>query len=224
MTPASRNIEAGFFLPGMWLGYSRTMAIVALTGGIGSGKSLAARYFADLGARVIDADQLSREVIERGSEGFDEVLAAFGDSILRNGEIDRRALSDLIFADTESKRKLEGIIHPRVRRAFEEAVSHLSSDEILIYEIPLLVETGAADRFDYVITVESDLDARRARLQSRGMLLSEIEARFQAQANSEDRESLADYVIHNNSTKDALFRQVENLWENALPHWQRGRG
>ena len=199
------------------------MLIVALTGGIGSGKSLAARYFSDLGARVIDADQLAREVIERGSPGFDEVLAAFGDSILRNGEIDRRALSDLIFADAEAKRKLEEIIHPRVRRAFEQAISNVGSDEILIYEIPLLVETGAAKRFDYVLTVESDLDARRARLQSRGMLPSEIEARFAAQARAEDREAVADYVIHNNSTQDALLREVENLWENVLPHWLRER-
>lgn len=199
------------------------MLIVALTGGIGSGKSLAARYFAEMGARVIDADQLAREVIERGSPGFDEVLAAFGDSILRNGEIDRRALSDLIFADAKAKRILEEIIHPRVRRAFEEAISNLGSDEILIYEIPLLVETGAAKRFDYVLTVESDLDARRARLQSRGMLPSEIAARIAAQARAEDREAVADYVIHNNSTQDALLREVENLWENVLPHWQRER-
>ena len=199
------------------------MLIVALTGGIGSGKSLAARYFAEMGARVIDADQLAREVIERGSPGFDEVLAAFGDSILRNGAIDRRALSDLIFADAKAKRILEEIIHPRVRRAFEGAISNLGSDEILIYEIPLLVETGAAKRFDYVLTVESDLDARRARLQSRGMLPSEIEARIAAQARTEDREAVADYVIHNNSTQDALLREVENLWENVLPHWQRER-
>ncbi len=199
------------------------MLIVALTGGIGAGKSLVARYFAEMGARVIDADQLAREVIERGSPGFDEVLAAFGDSILRNGEIDRRALSDLIFSEAESKRKLEEIIHPRVRRAFEAAISNLGADEILIYEIPLLVETGAAERFDYVLTVESDHDVRRARLQSRGMLPSEIEARIAAQVRAEDREAVADYVIHNNSTQDALLREVENLWKNVFPHWQSER-
>jgi len=197
--------------------------IVALTGGIGSGKSLAARYFADLGAYVIDADQLSREVVARGSDGFDEVVSAFGDSILRNGDLDRRALSDLIFADQDAKRKLEEIIHPRVRHAFEEAINNLGADDILIYEIPLLVETGAAERFDYIITVESDPDARRERLQSRGLLPSEIEGRIQAQATTEARVAGADYVILNNSTEDALLREVENLWENVLPNWKRER-
>ena len=200
------------------------MLIVGLTGGIGSGKSLAARYFADLGAHVIDADQLSREVVERGSDGFDEVVSAFGDSILRNGDLDRRALSDLIFADKDAKRKLEEIIHPRVRRAFENAVNNLDTDEILIYEIPLLVETGAAERFDSVITVESDRAARTERLKKRGMLPSEIEARIQSQATAEAREAVADYVIFNNSTEDALLREVENLWENVLPHWKREKG
>ncbi|MBI3429898.1 MAG: dephospho-CoA kinase [Actinobacteria bacterium] len=197
------------------------MLIVGLTGGIGSGKSLVARYFADLGAHVIDADQLSREVVERGSAGFDEVVSAFGDAILRNGDLDRRALSNLIFANKDAKRKLEEIIHPRVRRAFEEAVNNLEPDGILIYEIPLLVEAGAAERFDFVITVESDIVARRERLQKRGMIPSEIESRFQAQATAEAREVVADYVILNNSTEDALLREVENLWEVILPNWQR---
>ena len=200
------------------------MLIVGLTGGIGSGKSLVARYFADLGAHVIDADQLSREVVERGSDGFDEVLSVFGDSILRNGDLDRRALSDLIFTDKDARRKLEEIIHPRVRRAFEEVVNNLGADDILIYEIPLLVETGAAERFDSVITVESDHAARTERLKKRGMLPSEIEARIQSQATAEAREAVADYVIFNNSTEDALLREVEKLWESVLPDWKREKG
>jgi dephospho-CoA kinase len=195
--------------------------VVGLTGGIGSGKSHVAGYFADLGARVIDADQLAREVVERGTDGFDEVVSTFGDSVLLNGDLDRRALADLVFANEDAKRKLEGIIHPRVRRAFEESVNNLKENEILIYEIPLLVETGAAERFDFVITVESDIESRRERLRKRGMLPSQIEARIHAQASAQARTAVANYVILNNSSEDFLLREVEHLWEDVLPKWQR---
>lgn len=197
------------------------MLVVGLTGGIGSGKSHVAGYFADLGARVIDADQLARDVVERGTDGFDEVVAAFGDSVLRNGDLDRHALAEIVFADKDAKRKLEEIIHPRVRRAFEESISSLKEDEILIYEIPLLVEAGAGGRFDFVITVESEIETRRERLKKRGMFPSQIEARIQAQASAEARIAVANYVILNNSSEDFLLREVEHLWEDVLPKWQR---
>ena len=108
------------------------MRVIGLTGGIGCGKSLAAQYFSELGALVIDADQLARAAIERGSQGFDEAVSIFGDSILNNGDIDRRALGEIIFKDPDAKKKLEGIIHPFVRQQFEEAVSSLKADETLI--------------------------------------------------------------------------------------------
>jgi dephospho-CoA kinase len=190
------------------------MRVIALTGGIGCGKSLAAQYFAELGAMVIDADQLARASIERGSQGFDEVVSFFGDSILNNGDIDRRALGELIFKDAEAKRKLESIVHPFVRREFEEAVASLKSDEVLVYEIPLLVETGAQDRFDIVITVESDLENRIARLRQRGMHISEIEGRIAAQATREQRVEVADFLIENDGSEDELLRQVENIWDS----------
>jgi dephospho-CoA kinase len=187
------------------------MRVIALTGGIGCGKSLAAQYFAELGALVIDADQLARASIERGSQGFDEVVSFFGDSILNNGDIDRRALGELIFKDAEAKRKLESIVHPFVRREFEEAVASLKSDEVLVYEIPLLVETGAQDRFDIVVTVESDLENRIARLRQRGMHISEIEGRIAAQATREQRVEVADFLIENDGSEDELLRQVETF-------------
>jgi dephospho-CoA kinase len=190
------------------------MRVIALTGGIGCGKSLAAQYFAELGALVIDADQLARASIERGSQGFDEVVSFFGDSILNNGDIDRRALGELIFKDAEAKRKLESIVHPFVRREFEEAVASLKSDEVLVYEIPLLVETGAQDRFDIVVTVESDLENRIARLRQRGMHISEIEGRIAAQATREQRVEVADFLIENDGSEDELLRQVENIWDS----------
>ena len=189
------------------------MLIVALTGGIGSGKSLAAQYFSDLGARVVDADQLARVAIERGSEGFDEVILRFGEKIMRDGDIDRKALAEIIFADPQAKEDLEAIIHPRVRELFAEVVADLNADEILVYEIPLLVETAAAKNFDLVITVEADLELRKDRLRKRGMFISEIERRIAAQATREDRQALADFVIVNDGDEDGLLRAVENLWE-----------
>jgi len=189
------------------------MLIVALTGGIGAGKSLAAQYFSQLGARVVDADHLARVAIERGSEGFAEVILRFGEEITRNGDIDRKALAEIIFADPKAKADLEAIIHPRVRELFAEVVADLSADEILIYEIPLLAETGSANNFDLVITVEADLEIRKERLRKRGMFISEIERRIATQASREERVALADYVIVNDGDEDGLLRAVENLWE-----------
>jgi dephospho-CoA kinase len=189
------------------------MLIVALTGGIGAGKSLAAQYFSDLGARVVDADQLARVAIERGSEGFDEVILRFGEKIMHNGDIDRKALAEIIFSDAQAKEDLEAIIHPRVRGLFLEVVADLKPDEILIYEIPLLAESGSAKNFDLVITVEADLEIRKDRLRKRGMFISEIERRLAAQATREDRQALADFVIVNDGDEDGLLRAVENLWE-----------
>jgi len=190
------------------------MRIIALTGGIGAGKSLVAQYFSELGARVVDADQLSRVAIERGSEGFDEVLLRFGESILRDGDIDRKALAEIVFADASARADLEAIIHPRVRELFTDVVADLAPDETLIYEIPLLVESNAAANFDLVITVEADLEIRKERLRKRGMFISENERRIAAQASREEREAQADHIITNDGDEDALLRSVENLWED----------
>jgi len=195
--------------------------LVALTGGIGAGKSLVAGYFADLGARVVDADQLSRVAIERGSKGFDAVVAEFGDGILRNGDIDRRALGEKVFNNANARAKLEAIIHPLVRTQFDDLVSSLRENEIMIYEIPLLVETRAQDRFNVVITVESDSTLRESRLRERGLLQSEIASRMSAQASSAERIAVADYVIENSASTDQLLRQVEHLWEIVLPSLER---
>ena len=194
--------------------YSLGMRVIGLTGGIGCGKSLAAQYFAELGALVIDADQLARAAIERGSDGFDKVVTLFGDSILKDGNIDRRALGELIFKDAKAKTQLENIVHPFVRREFEGAVASLKGDQVLVYEIPLLVETKAQERFDVVITVESEMENRIARLRGRGMHISEIEGRIAAQATREQRIEVADFLIENDGSEDELLRQVENIWDS----------
>lgn len=192
------------------------MLVVALTGGIGSGKSTVARNFAELGALVVDADQLARMVIERGTEGFAEVLLRFGEEIILNGDIDRKKLADIVFSDEVARKDLEAIIHPRVQALFAEAVADLDHDDILIYEIPLLVETGAAEKFDFVITVESDIELRKARLLKKGLYISQIEKRIASQASESSREAVADAVIRNDGDEDALLRKVENLWESVL--------
>jgi len=192
------------------------MLVVALTGGIGAGKSAVAQNFAELGALVIDADQLARIAIERGSDGFAEVLLRFGEELILNGDIDRKKLAEIIFSDEQARRDLEAIIHPRVQVMFAEAVADLDHDDILIYEIPLLAETNAAEKFDYVITVEADLELRKARLLKRGLYISQIEKRMAAQASEESRTALADTVIRNDGDEDSLLRQVENLWESVL--------
>ena len=192
------------------------MLVVALTGGIGAGKSTVAQNFAELGALVIDADQLARIAIERGSNGFAEVILRFGEDLILNGDIDRKKLAEVIFSDDKARRDLEAIIHPRVQAMFAEAVADLDHDDILIYEIPLLAETNAAEKFDYVITVEADLELRKERLLKRGLYISQIEKRMAAQASEESRTALADTVIRNDGDEDSLLRQVENLWESVL--------
>ena len=190
------------------------MLVVGLTGGIGAGKSSVAENFAHLGAVVVDADQLARIAIERGSEGFDEVVLRFGESILRNGDIDRKALAEIVFSDENARKDLEGIIHPRVRDLFIGVVTDLEHDQILIYEIPLLVETSSQGNFDFIITVEADLELRKERLLKRGMYISEINRRIDSQASESSRVTVADAVIRNDGDEDTLLRAVENLWED----------
>ncbi len=192
------------------------MIKVALTGGIGSGKSAAGDFFEDLGAVVVDADQLARDVIERGTDGFDELVATFGDEILTNGILDRSKLGQIVFADPGARKTLEGIIHPRVAEAFDEIVEDSPEDAVIIYQIPILVETKGQNRFDYVITVEASLENRIARLKDRGLKGYEIEARMKAQATDEQRAEIADSVFKNDGDLDSLLRQVENIYEDVL--------
>ena len=192
------------------------MLLVALTGGIGSGKSLAAEYFAELGAQVLDFDQLARDVIERGTEGFDEVLTRFGDEVLSQGVIDRSKLAQIVFSESSARLDLEAIVHPRIREEFNLVVSRLQRGSILISQIPLLVESKNEYQFEFVITVSASEELRRARLLERGMKDFQITKRIEAQSTDQAREAIADAVIHNTGDKDHLLRQVENLYEDRL--------
>jgi dephospho-CoA kinase len=192
------------------------MLKVALTGGIGSGKSLVGEYLEELGAIVIDSDELARTAIERGSPGYEDVLAAFGDEILTEGEIDRKKLAARVFSDEPARKQLEAIIHPRVRETAEKLTRNLGADAIVVNQIPLLFETDGAKRFDYVITVECAEGIRVERLKERGMKEYEISKRMQAQASDEQRASIADFVLKNEGSIDQLQRAVQDLWRNQL--------
>ena len=192
------------------------MLRVALTGGIGSGKSLVGEILEELGALVIDSDQLAREVIERGSPGYEEVVTAFGDSILSEGQIDRSKLAAVVFNESDLRKKLESIIHPLVREAAEKLARKLPSGAILINQIPLLVESDGAKRFDYVVTVSADEEIRRERLRLRGLKDYEITQRMAAQVSDSEREKIANYIIRNDASIDELTRAVEALMANEL--------
>ena len=192
------------------------MLRVALTGGIGSGKSLVGEILEELGALVIDSDQLAREVIERGSPGYEEVVTAFGDSILSEGQIDRSKLAAVVFNESDLRKKLESIIHPLVREAAEKLARKLPSGAILINQIPLLVESDGAKRFDYVVTVSADEEIRRERLRLRGLKDYEITQRMAVQVSDSEREKIANYIIRNNGSIDELTRAVEQLMASEL--------
>lgn len=198
------------------------MLKVALTGGIGSGKSAVAEMLEECGAIILDSDQLARDVIERGTQGYETVLAAFGDAILSDGEIDRAKLAGIVFQDEMKRKKLEGIIHPLVRDAAETLMKKVPADSVVVNQIPLLVETNGAKRFDYVITVSASEETRRSRLLERGLKDYEITKRMQAQVDDAARESISDTVLINEGSLDELQRQVEELWRSTLKPMSQG--
>lgn len=189
------------------------MLLVALTGGIGSGKTMVGEIFAELGALVVDSDQLAREVVERGSKGFDLIVTEFGDEILKNGDLDRAALASLIFKDPKKRAKLEEITHPLIRQSFAKIVSSAGSDSIIINQIPLLVKSKHDYKFDHVITISAPENIRTERLLKRGLTLSQIDQRMKAQATDTQREGISDTVIVNDKSEQELITQVEKVWE-----------
>jgi dephospho-CoA kinase len=189
------------------------MLIVALTGGIGSGKSTVGELFQQLGAVVVDSDQLAREVVERGSLGFEQIVTLFGDEILKNGEINRSTLSEIIFKDPAKRKELEQITHPLIRKAFSDIVSKSGDQAIVINQIPLLVESKYEYNFDHVITVSTSEDKRIERLLAKGYTREQIQNRMKSQASDLEREKIADSIIQNNEGEIELLAQVENIWE-----------
>ena len=192
------------------------MLRVALTGGIGSGKSSAAEIFAALGAVVVDSDEIARKVLDRESVGFGEVVAAFGDQILAAGEIDRKKLGQLVFSDAIARKKLEQITHPLIRKEFERIIKNVPENSIVINQIPLLAESKYDYKFDYVIAISAPIEVRKNRLLERGMKSYEIEQRLAAQASDSDRAKIANEVIENSGDLSQLTTNVEKVWRKLL--------
>jgi dephospho-CoA kinase len=187
---------------------------VGLTGGVASGKSTVSAIFAELGAVVVDADVLAREVVAPGTDGLAAIVAAFGDEVLTaDGALDRPAMGALVFADAEKRRVLEGIIHPRVRARAAEIEASAPADVVVVHDIPLLTETGQAASFDAVVVVDVPVETQVARMVGlRGMTREEAESRIAAQATREDRLAIATYVVENAGTLEQLRARVAEVY------------
>jgi dephospho-CoA kinase len=186
---------------------------VGLTGGIGSGKSAVSARLAARGAVVIDSDVLAREAVARGTDGLAEVVEVFGEVLTPEGDLDRPAVGRIVFGDEEARRKLESIIHPRVRARAAEIEASAPGDAVVVHDIPLLVETGQADKFDVVLVVDVPRELQVERLTgARGMTAEEAEARIASQASRQDRLAAADLVVDNSGTLEDLDRLVGEVW------------
>jgi dephospho-CoA kinase len=196
---------------------------VGLTGGIGSGKSTVARRLVQRGARLVDADVLAREVVEPGSDGLAEIVAAFGTAVLDvDGALDRPALAAVVFGDRAARERLNGIVHPRVRRRSDQLIAAAPPDAIVVQDIPLLVEGAMASRFPLVVVVHAEADERIERLvRQRGMTEADARARVDAQADDEDRRAVADVWLDNSGAPTALDAAVDELWQHRLVPFER---
>jgi len=192
------------------------MLLVGLTGGIGAGKSTVARLLSERGATVIDADAIVRELYEPGTQVYRRVVERFGEKVVSdNGGIDRARIASIVFSDDDARHALNAIVHPEVMRVIAERVDTLSaSDEVVVLDVPLLVEVGGREGLDHVVVVEAGDDVRVARLGTdRGMAVDEARARMSVQASTEQRRALADVVLTNDGDIGNLRAQVDPLWE-----------
>ncbi len=195
------------------------MVRIGLTGGIASGKSSVSARLTELGAVVIDADVLARQVVSPGTPGLAAVVAEFGEQVLTaDGQLDRPAMGRLVFHDPNARKRLEAIVHPLVRARAAEIEAMAPEGSVVVHDIPLLVESGQADRFDVVVVVDVDDVVQRQRLRDlRGMTDAESSARIAAQASREQRLAAADHVIANNGTPEDLRASVDRLWADLRP-------
>lgn len=200
------------------------MLRVGLTGGTGAGKSTAARRLAGLGAVVVDADALAREVVAPGTAGLAAVVAEFGEQVLGpDGALDRAALGAVVFADAGRRRALEAITHPRVRARRDELVAAAPPDAVVVDDIPLLVETGRGAEWPLVVVVDAALEVRVARLvASRGMAEEDARARAASQASDAERRDAADVVLANDGAPEDLEPVVDRLWRERLVPFEEG--
>lgn len=188
---------------------------VGLTGGIASGKSTVSSILRELGAVVIDADQIAREVVARGTPGLAAVVEAFGPEMLTpDGELDRPRMGALVFGDEAARRRLEGIVHPLVFERYAEQEAAAPADAIVVHDIPLLVESGRAGEFDAVIVVDAPEELQLERMvRDRGWTEDEGRARIAAQATREQRRAVATFLIENTGTREDLRQRVTEVFD-----------
>jgi dephospho-CoA kinase len=190
---------------------------IALTGGIGSGKSTVAALLAGRGAVVIEADQVAREVVAPGTPGAAAVVDRFGPSMVAaDGTLNRPALARLVFADPAARADLDAIVHPLVAERSAALMAAAGPGAVVVYDVPLLVETGRQDEFDLVISVAAPVEARIARLAERGLPRDQAQARIDAQATDAERAAVSWAVIDNSGSLDNLSQQVSRLWSRIL--------
>jgi dephospho-CoA kinase len=191
------------------------MLLVGLTGGLGAGKSTVARLLAERGAVVVDADELARSALDPGTPGFEQVCDLFGRDILdAEGRIDRRELAARVFGDEAKRRALESITHPEVFRLLADKVeSYRGSEAVVVFDAPLIIETGFHEGVDVLVVVTAPQDAQVERvMRERGMSEDEARARIGAQVEGARREELADVVIRNGGDLEDLRSRVDDLW------------
>ncbi|NMM15778.1 MAG: dephospho-CoA kinase [Cellulomonas sp.] len=193
------------------------MQRIGLTGGIAAGKSVAAKRLTELGAVVIDADQLARRALAPGTPGLEDVVAEFGPSIVTgDGELDRAGLASIVFADRAALDRLNTIVHPIVRRLaaeLEASAATVDPDAVVVHDIPLLIESGQTGAFHLVVVVDAPAVLRVERLVgTRGMARDEAEARVSAQASDAERLEVADVVLDGAGSDANLRSQIDDLW------------
>ena len=187
---------------------------LGLSGGIGSGKSTVAKILANLGAVVIDADVIAREVLEPNQAGYQRAIEVFGESILDSDRrIDRKRLAELVFQDSDELAKLEAIVHPAVIARVAQIRNSLPESTVVVYDTPLLFEKNLQGQFDKVLIVVTDSEHRKTRLIERGLEIRDIEARIANQATDAQRRTVADFVIENNGSPEQLQDQVTKVWQ-----------
>jgi dephospho-CoA kinase len=197
---------------------------VGLTGGVASGKSTVAAMLGELGAVIIDADALAREVVAKGTRGLAAVVDEFGEELLgTDGELDRPAMGRLVFNDEQARKRLEAIVHPLVFERIVELEEQAPADAVVVHDIPLLAESGRADTFDAVVVVDAPPELQLERmLGDRGWTEEDARSRIRAQASREDRLTIASHVIENTGTREDLRRRVAEVFADVDSADSRG--
>ena len=193
------------------------MLVIGLTGGIGSGKSTVTRLFEKRNVPVIDTDVIARELVKPGEEALNEIIKAFGDSVIKeSGELDRQALANISFQNEDARKQLEAILHPRIRKSMNERINNVSAPYVIAV-IPLLIETGQTDQVDHILVVDCPEEIQIQRIRQRDNRdEQQIQKILAAQSSRQTRLDMADDVIENQGDISDLDAKIEKLHQKFL--------